>query len=459
VEGLSISGWGADSLRYREIFSSMARGVEAARAQGKVEVLLAGADSVSNTFDKFFSDGSDDYLKWLDAVTIHYQGMASPANIKKWMNRKSPNGRVKIWDTESWVANTDDRVAAVVAANRMAGYDRSMGIYGGNIASERLYRDREIFGATGKKERIDEPVTAWSVAAAVGAMQHFVGERPFRTLLFPNGLPWVMVFDGLNQQANDGTVVVVGDIGEAFGQNNVPFRTVQTSAVAQQKSRAGAQLAALPQDAPAEKRDELQNIIDKADVRTGTLTIPTNRAYALYDFYGNAVPAKGGRIEVPLDHRGFFLRPSGARGSFDTLLNALRKAEVRGFEAVEMVPSDMTSPVENGATIQVKITNVLNRTVSGTVQAAIPGLQVSGSKVLSLKPHEVQTVPLLVRGAARPDNVYPLQLTLTRAKMVWLITTRICASMSSRKRRSLLMASWTTGKMRCRRLSARKTRG
>ena len=59
--------------------------------------------------------------------------MASFATYKPWVNRKGPQGRVRIWDTESWVANTDDRVAAVIAANRSAGYDRAMGIYGGNI--------------------------------------------------------------------------------------------------------------------------------------------------------------------------------------------------------------------------------------------------------------------------------------------------------------------------------------
>ena len=31
------------------------------------------------------------------------------------MNRTGEYGRVRVWDTESWVANTDDRVATVAA--------------------------------------------------------------------------------------------------------------------------------------------------------------------------------------------------------------------------------------------------------------------------------------------------------------------------------------------------------
>ena len=58
-------------------------------------------------------------------------------------------------------------------------------------------------------------MTTVSSAAAVGAVQHFVGERRFREMVFKNGLPWVMAFDGLPKDGqpnpDDGTVVVYGD--------------------------------------------------------------------------------------------------------------------------------------------------------------------------------------------------------------------------------------------------------
>ena len=48
---------------------------------------------------------------------------------------------------------------------------------------------------SGTKERfIKRP---WSVCAAVAAFSNMIGDRPFKELLFKNGLPWVMVFDGM----------------------------------------------------------------------------------------------------------------------------------------------------------------------------------------------------------------------------------------------------------------------
>jgi hypothetical protein len=356
-EGLSISGWGADLLRYRELYRAMARGVLAAR-KGGAQVLLAGADSSANTLDKFFSDGTTTFLPILDAVTIHYQGMQSPAVNRLFRERKSPQGRVKIWDTESWVANTDDRVAAVVATNRAAGYDRSMGIYGGNIADD---------GA------------AWSLAASVGAMQHLLGERPFRRLLFPQGLPWVYVFDGLKGDPYDGTVVIVGDIGEAFGHENVLHRGVRTLG----------------------KRDI-------GGVRQGTLTLPASRDWSLTDFTGNPVAAGGSRIVVPLDHRGFFLRASGRPGSFARLLAALARADIRGFEPVELVPTDFTAPLTRRPDLSVRVTNVLNRPVTGTLRARVDGLSFAPRSGIVLRPGETRTIGLRrTGGVARPANTYP----------------------------------------------------
>ena len=125
-EGLSISGWGADMVRYRELFQRMGQAVFRARREAGVDVLVGGCDSSANTLDKLFGDNWDEWLPYLDFCSIHYQGL-SPGPVSAWNQRKHYKGRVMIWDTESWVANTDDRFAGVVAANRAAGYDRSMG--------------------------------------------------------------------------------------------------------------------------------------------------------------------------------------------------------------------------------------------------------------------------------------------------------------------------------------------
>ncbi len=405
-EGLSISGWGADMLRYREIFTHMAQGVEAARSQDKVQVLLAGADSSSNTLDKFFSDGSDKYLKWLDAVTIHYQGLAAPSTYKAWIARKSPRGRVKIWDTESWVANTDDRLAAVVAGNRAAGYDRSMGIFGGNISEGN--QSREVMGANGTRVKVEVPGHTWSPAASVGAVQHFIGERPFRQMLFTRGLPWVMLFDGLNKKVDDGTVVVVGDLGEAFGNDNTLFRGVRGLAELDAKKKMRQQM--MVSRYTKEGAAAMQAKLDAPMVLSGgSMTLPASSDYSLFDFYGNRVPSKNNKIIIPLDSRGFFLRASGKAGSFARLTNALKTARVEGYEPLDIIAHDMMAPISSRPTLRLSLSNILNRPIKGTLSLSLGVLQLSYPKSLSFKPFETKQVLVkVVGGQAIPSNSYPL---------------------------------------------------
>ncbi|MCY3024097.1 MAG: hypothetical protein NTW87_34400, partial [Planctomycetota bacterium] len=56
-EGISISGWGGDLPRFRELYAAMAQGVEQARKKRGVQVLIGGACSSMNTDDKLFCDG------------------------------------------------------------------------------------------------------------------------------------------------------------------------------------------------------------------------------------------------------------------------------------------------------------------------------------------------------------------------------------------------------------------
>ena len=96
----SISGWGADTPRYREIYKAMAEATAEARKEFGVEVLVGGCDSSSNTFDKLFADGKDDFLKDLDFCSLHYQGLNVPTTYKPWLERKGAYGPVQVWETE-----------------------------------------------------------------------------------------------------------------------------------------------------------------------------------------------------------------------------------------------------------------------------------------------------------------------------------------------------------------------
>jgi hypothetical protein len=407
-EGISISGWGADMLRYRSMYTKMAEGVHQANKAG-ADVLVGGCDSSSNALDKLFPDGTNAFLPDFDFLSVHYQGMDSFATYKPWVNRKGPHGRVRIWDTESWVANTDDRVAAVIAANRSAGYDRAMGVFGGNIY---------------------QAPNAWSTAAAVGAAQHLIGDRSFKGLVFENGLPWVMAFNGLNGNVEDGTVVVVGDLGEEFGANNVLFRTARGLAEVEHKEALRKQLAALtvaeanapdpsapkPQGhaAPLTRRQALlQEIATPETLSHASMTL-SDRAGRVraYDFSGNPVPSQNGKIVIPLDGRGFFLRGDGRKGSDAMMLNAIRQSYIQGIEPLAVIAHDMMAPISSHPVLGLTLTNVLNRPVTGRLEVTLGSLRLApASQTLSIQPHETRQVAIrIIGGSAVDSNTYPLAL-------------------------------------------------
>jgi len=410
-EGISISGWQSDMLRYREIYKAMANGVLEARQQG-VDVLIGGCDSNSNAWDKLFSDGSDEYLPIFDFLSIHYQGMESPCLYPSWNNRKYHKGRVLIWDTESWVGNTDDRIGVVAAVNRSAGYDRSMGIYGGYMIS-RPHTGEEVQQQIRTKDgwkTIDAIPMVWSPAAALGAVQHFLGERNFSELLFKKGLPWVMVFDGSNNNPDDGTIVICGDIGEAFGYGNVLFRGVRSLTEAKEKEQISKQLALTPLSSP--ERRSLEKLLEEYHpIIDGKMILKADPSFILYDFYGNPIPPQNNKIEIPLTFQAFYIRTNGKKGSYDRLKKALSEATIIGYEPVEIIAKDMHKRVEDKPVLEIQLNNILNKNVSGKLSIQIDSLTVTYPENITLKPYESLVIPVKVNGGkVSKDNLYPLEV-------------------------------------------------
>ena len=425
-EGGSISGWGADMLRYREIYTAMARGVEQARRANGVQVLIGGTCSSMNTEDKLFCDGTNTFLKWLDFNSIHYEPLGNvPALIPDWVTRKSPYGPVRNWDTESWMANSEERIATTIASMRAQGLSRTAGVLHDQVISPQYVR---VWDGP-KAYHFESLMQTWSTGAGIAAVQHFIGERAFSQLLFTNGLPWVFVFNGLpaaNAGTNalpmpdDGTVVVVGDLGGVYERDLCKFRSVLGLANATKVAELEHQLAALPPDTPAKARQALQQQLQTAKVLTGaTLTLPSAKGkFQLYDLYGNPVPAKRGTITVPLDGCGYFLRSDGSFGSFAALLDALRSARTVGYQPVELQARDLLAAVPAKPSLRVRITNILNRPVAGTLNARLGALTLTPASVaLTLAPNETREVAFPVSaGAPADDNAYPLTLTFEGGK-------------------------------------------
>ncbi|MBO9617404.1 MAG: hypothetical protein J7539_00095 [Niabella sp.] len=408
-EGASISGWQSDILRYREIYTKMAEAVLAARQTG-AEVLVGGGDSNSNAWDKLFADGKMTFLPIFDFCSIHYQGIEAPSIYPEWVNRKSPYGRVKIWDTESWVGNTDDRIGLTVAVDRSAGYDRSMGIYAGYLStggrgSER-FRQR-VRTASGSMQ-IDRIPDTWSPSVAVAAVQHLIGERAFDRLLFKKGLPWVMLFDGINKNPDDGTAVICGDIGEAFGAEHVLFRNVRGLKEISEKEKIRQYLATT--QVTATQKDSLQNILRTYEpLSDGKMLLPANKHFILFDFYGNPIRPKGSNIEIPLNTQGYYLRTDGSKGSFTALLQAINTARIEGYEPVEIIAKDMTAAVATHPVMELQLTNILNRPIKGKIKVSLGSLKTIVPETISFAAHETKMIPVTITGGAPvANNTYPL---------------------------------------------------
>lgn len=378
-ESISISGWGADIPRYRDMFTHMALGIEAARRQAGVKVLIGGTCSSSNARDKLFADGSNDFLKWLDFVSIHYQTLAAdPSEVPEWVHRQSPYGPVRVWDTESWIANSEDRVAGVIASMRAQGQSRTAGVYGGNVYDSKNIRIHGHFYPV---------VQTWAPAAAVAATQKFIGQRSFKQLLFQNGLPWIFVFDGLedgNGKAlpEDGTVVVLGDLKKLYDPDRTVFRSIKVA-------------------------PDAQLIISNV-----------SRAIRLFDFYGNPVQQQGDQIRIPLNGQSYFLRGDSRSGSFNKLLSSLRSARIEGYSPIEIIAHDLLAPIQQHPSLRLTLTNVLNQTVTGKLSLAIPGLTLTPeTQEVTLTGDQTQQIEFTISsGKPAPSNIYALSASFDAGK-------------------------------------------
>ena len=411
-EGMSIACWGADSIRFREISVALGEAVMEARKEAGIKILLGGCDSSSNTFDKFFPDGKDTFLPYLDFMSIHYQGLSPATTIKKFVDRKDSQGRpspVQVWDTESWCANSDDRIAGTLTTMYATGQLRVVGVHTQHVVSPTCSVPVETPAGTQQRSITQ----AFSVGAAVGALQHFIGNRAFDRILF-DGLPFVYSFKGTQggdgkPDPEDGTVVVVGDVAPVFGANIPLFHTVRCLDDVKAIQPLFQQLSAFPVGS-SERAAAEKAWTARATYTGATLTFRTDGVrYSAYDYYGNPVPAQNDQIVIPINDHGYYLRANGQSGSFASLLEALKTARVEGLQPVEIIAHDATAPVNSHPVVTLDLHNMRNEAVTGTLDARMAGLTLSYQKTVMLSPHERRSVALTITdGQAAPGNLYPL---------------------------------------------------
>lgn len=403
--GISISGWGADEIRYREMYEKMAEAVEEARTEDPaLEMMIGGCDSSSNTFDMLFSDGDMKFLKWLDFMSLHYQGL-SPSNPRFLREREGRWGRTLFWDTESWAANSPERVPGVLAGMLAAGHDRMVGIQGEAVVATAY--DVDVYDAAGRRTERRRAYRAWPTAPALAAFQKHVGNREFDRILF-QGLPWVYLFRGAN--AGDVTAVVCGDIAPVFDGKGkkglVPFWTAH----------------------------------EGREVYSGVMRLAGAASLKVYDGNGNAVASGADEIAIPLSDRGFYVRGDGTAESARRLVAALEGARVEGMPLVAPAMRDSVAPIGGGAVFRAELRNISNRPLSGVFEATAEGLVIEYANAVEIPVGETAVVPMKVEGGAANDaNEYPFRMKFTAStgeETEWRETLRVNVIAEARRFRA-----------------------
>lgn len=251
--------------------------------------------------------------------------------------------------------------------------------------------------------------------AEAAIFRRFVGERRFRALLFPNGLPYVYVFAG-TKGPEDGAVVVAGDLGPELGYRNLRLGSVRGRDEMERRAALIARLNLLPPEIGdradiQRQREEIEAKLAKRGPLAGASMTLAVGPYALFGPDGKPVPPAGGKLVVPLTDRRCYLCGDGRPGSFAKLLAALRASRIEGYEPLAKRVYDPTTPIGAGTIIPVELTNVLNRPVTGALEVSVEELRVEAPARLAFAPHETKRVPVrITAGSPTAGNTYRLRL-------------------------------------------------
>ncbi len=352
-EGGGISGWARDMLQYRELQKVIAT----AARKVSPDIRLFAASSIMNTEDKFYSDGSNEFDKYVDIFSDHYvkPPMCYGPMVAAVHGKRS-------METESWMANSEYRLPLAVLTFLASGQMRI-----------NPWHPRDLFDALPGGNAAPTPVV---VATAV--MNALTAGKPFEKIVFRDHLPWLFQFG--KDSDPQGIVVLCGQL-ISFG-----CRT--------------------PQDFVGE-RPWAQ--IEAAD--GGTITIDNaDGLLEFLDIAGNPAFKGETSVSLPMSFIPTYIR--SAKGPA-AVAARIRTAKIAGKRPVEILPADFATPVTAaGAALTVKVHNGLNQPIQGTLAVKAPdGITLqTPQQPVELGAGETKAVVFQVAAAkASPANAYPFE--------------------------------------------------
>lgn len=350
-EGGGISGWARDMLEYRKMQKIIA---DSARAVDP-RIKICAASSIMNTEDKLFSDGTNEFDKYVDVFTDHY---VTPSMCYGPLVAKA-HGKVSV-ETETWFVNSEYLLPQGVAQFLACGQGRLS-----------PWHPRVLFDQLpGTDDRYFIPTPAMTATAAFNS---FVTTRTFEKLVFKEHLPWVFQFG--KDDDKEGLLVMFG------------------------------QLVTIGGDSP---RDRLWAQVDGAP--GGTITIDNaDGLLRFFDLAGNPAHAGEASVSLPMSIAPSYIKcdqgPAKAAAR-------LKSARIEGKRPVEILPHDFNKTLTGaGVTLDVSVHNCVNRAIAGKLTVNTPNeLVLKANEVaVTLPAGETRLFSIPIKSAApNAANAYPV---------------------------------------------------
>ncbi len=347
-EGGGISGWARDMVQYRALQKLIATSVR----KVSPDIKLLAACSIMNTEDKFYSDGSNEFDKYVDIFTDHY---VAPSMCYGPLVA-SAHGKQSM-ETETWFVNAE-YLLPQAACQFMASGQKRLAPWHPNS----LYDTLPGF--------VDQYVCPTPVVAATAAFNAMVTGKEFEKIVFREHLPWVFQFG--KDDDKDALLVMFGQLYTLAGES---------------------------------PRDRLWAQVDS--VAGGTITIDNaDGLLKFFDLAGN--PAYVGQKSVTLPMNIFPSYITCDKGPV-AAAERIRQARIEGKYPVEILPHDFSRELRCARTLVVEVHNCLNRTIDGrlSVQGApLLDFGKAGENV-TLKAGETLPVKFPVFSVRPSANAYP----------------------------------------------------
>lgn len=339
-EGGGISGWARDMTQYRALqrtIGTSARGVSP-------DIVLLAASSIMNTEDKLYSDGSDEFDKYVDIFTDHYvvPPMCYGPLVAKSRGKQS-------METETWFVNSEYLLPQGVAQFMACGQERIS-----------PWHPRVLFDSVPGTQ--DDYFIPTPVVAATAAFNYFATGKSFEKVVFKEHLPWVFQFG--KDDDNDALFVLFGQL--------VPI-------------------------AGSDAKDRLWTQVDSAS--GGTMTIDNGDGLLkFFDLAGNPTHVGEASVTLPMSIYPTYIKST--KGP-KTAAERLAAAKIEGKRPVEILPRDFATPLKSGAVLNVELHNCLNREIEGKLSLASAGGLIFEQKShgMKLAAGERKIIPLTVSKA------------------------------------------------------------